>query len=520
MRRKEIFDKFQYCNYDISDLINSSLEWIKSANEKNKGLNVLNLINQGKQINDKFNLIQEINEIFKLLEEYEKSGITIIKNEYNEMPLIFQENENIIKSLNLTSYIEVSKESKIKSNENSEINNNSSTNVESSKIYCKKKINDNLRYNNTVSEFFKNKNNKVLKLVTQDKNNITKNNSVNYNKISVAKIKSDINTDLNESYFPFLYSPSSNYILSSGNNSGKNVLEFRKNHESIQINNTDNNINFNGHIFNYNSDSNTSSIIPEKNKNNENKDKKGKYNEKNCNKNKIKDIKKNDIKTKFQKFKIKKCFSFSEKIKLNHSNKNIKININKRPRLTVNNLFNTNNKIIPPFHKEIKFDNYQEKSFTNYIKNKNNKKNNYNYKTLNNNELEKYVNYQLKKLKQNFSRINLRDFGIKLICSHYLKNKNNNYKEIKLQGCHLNDKDLQLLINCFIENNITIPIMNISDNELTDKSIKQIIKLINANEKITNLIMKNNSFSKQSKEILKKLIKNRKEELLELNIQI
>ena len=523
LRRKEIFDKFQYCNYDISDLINSSLKWMKAVKEEKKELNITKLINKGKKINEGYNLIQEINETFILLEEYEKNGITITKNELNDMPITIKENNKIIKLLNLTSYIEISKENKIKSNENSEIiNNNTSTNIESTKIYCKKKINDNTRYNNTVSEFFKNKNNNnSFKSITHDKNNLTKNNSVNYNKISVTKIKNDINTDLNESDFPFIYNPNGNYALSSGNTSAKNdILEYRKRHESIRVNNTENNItNYNGHIFSYNSDTNTSIIFNEKDKNNENKKIISNYDSKNPSRGK--NIQKKVIKNKFEKNKIKRCISFNKnKIKLNHSNKYIKININKKPRLTVNNQYNINNKIIRPILKENIINNNQEKSFTNSMKNKISKKSKYNYKTLNLKELEKYVNYQLKKLKQNFNRINLRDSGIKLICSYYRKNKNKIFKEIKLQGCHLNDKDLDLLINCLIENNITIPIINISDNELTDKSLKPIIKLINANEEISNLIMMNNSFTKQSKEKFKNISKNRKDELFELNIQI
>ena len=55
------------------------------------------------------------------------------------------------------------------------------------------------------------------------------------------------------------------------------------------------------------------------------------------------------------------------------------------------------------------------------------------------------MNYQLKKEKPNFSRINLHDQGIKLITSFYNQNKNKRYKEIQLERCNLDENDLKLL---------------------------------------------------------------------------
>ena len=135
-------------------------------------------------------------------------------------------------------------------------------------------------------------------------------------------------------------------------------------------------------------------------------------------------------------------------------------------------------------------------------------------------DLEKYVEYQLKKLRQNFNRINLRDYGIKLICFFYKNNKNKVYKEIKLQGCNLNDNDIKLLIKCIIEFNIKINSINISDNELTDESIESISNLIKGNNELANLIIKNNNFSKQGKKRIKESVKNKKDSSIELNIEI
>jgi len=533
LRRKEIFDKFKYCNYDISELINSSKIWMKTVKKENNESNIINLINTGKAINNKYTFIKEINEIFKLLEEYKENGMNVIKNEYNEMPVIINENKELIKLLNLTPYNDISNEhNKNKGIKNTDMINNSSINAENSKIYCKKLIEDKIRHNNTVSDFYKNKNQRSFKSIKNEINNTASNHSANFNRISVSKIKNDYNynTESNEPSFPFIYSSgNTNVNNSEKKNSGKNkskILGYKKQHESIQVNNdTDNNINinFNGHIFNYNSDSNISIIFPEKNKNHKNMSSNKIRVSKNINKNKTKTPKKIGIKNKFGKFNIKKSSSFRENINNNNHNK---INKIKNQNFTSNNIDainNINKKILNIKNKENIINNFYEKTFINFIKNNNNKKNknkNNNYKTLNNKELEKYVNYQLKKVKQNFSRINLRDLGIKLICSFYKNNKDKIYKEIKLQGCNINDNDLEILIQSLIENDITIPIINISENELTDHSLEAITNLINENENITNLILTNNSFSKKTKDKLKEIAKNKKDERFDFNIQI
>jgi hypothetical protein len=209
LRRKEIFDKFQYCNYDISDLINSSLTWMKTVKDNcAQEIDIKNLINSGKELNNRFNFVKEINEIFNILKEYKESGLSLIKNNFNEMPVIIKENKEIIKLLNLTPYEDISKENnnKFKSNETSDINNNSSTNLESTKIYCKKIItDDHIRYNNTVSDFYQNKNKRKMKQIKQEQNNIQKNNSINYNRISVTKIKNKKIIILNQMSLIYLF---------------------------------------------------------------------------------------------------------------------------------------------------------------------------------------------------------------------------------------------------------------------------------------------------------------------------
>ena len=536
LRRKEIFDKYQYCNYDISDLIKSSSKWMKMVKEDIHDININNLMNSGKQINNRYNIVKEINDMFKILETFKNNGMTIIKNEFWVNPVIIKENKEIIKLLKLTPYEELSNGH---NNNNNYINENTerkynSINTENSKIYCKKIIDDKIRHNNTVSDFYKNKNSQKLKSIKSEKEKHipnTKTNSINFNRISVSKIKNDINniSQSNESTSPFLNSINTKKTLNSGykekTKNNNNISEYRKKCESIQVNNdTDKNINinFNGHIFNYNSDNNISIIIPEKNKN-KNNAKKKEIKKTNKNKNKRNTPQKISIKKKFEKQNLKRCFSFDENTN-SENNKNIQIkkklclsNNSKVMNDSINNK-NSNN-ISQTSQNENKKICKNEKSFIKKTKTKTSKYNS-NYKTLNNKDLEKYIDYQLKKSKQSFNRINLRDNGIKLVCFYYKNYITKIYKEIKMQGCNLNDNDIKLLIKCFMENDITVNYLNISDNELTDECIETISNFINSKKDIANISMKNNLFSKKGIKRLKEIVKNKKDNSNEFNFEI
>ena len=148
------------------------------------------------------------------------------------------------------------------------------------------------------------------------------------------------------------------------------------------------------------------------------------------------------------------------------------------------------------------------------------KSNKIKYKTLNTKELEKYVYYQLKKLKPNFNRINLRDTGIKIICSFFKKNKNKKYKELKLQGCNINDLDFDIFTKSLIENNISIPIINLAENKLTDDCTFFILDFINEYNDIQNILFTNNLFSKGIKEKIKEILKIRKNQEKDIIINL
>ena len=618
LRRKEIFEKYQYSDYDISNLNESSLNWMKIVggkisdhntknnngkninfnfleNDENK--NIFNLINSGKQLNERYNFIKEINIIIDKLKLYKDTGIQIKQNEdvintivNNNKIIYIEENKELIKSLNLSPYESLFKEAaelnkdKISNNTDKNTNNgivdinvNNDMELEKKnikknnyeidnmdtlikvgialkenknkkhKVYFRKVISNIDRANFTESDFYKDKSNKNI---FKNQSNMYDNSDTYSKRYTVSfgkKSKKDINfTESSESTFPLLNNINKinkNITKLLRNNTTTNIsiipnnIKNKKNSESIELNNyNDNNINinFNGDIFNYNTDSNFSINIPEiKKKNKIIKIKNN--NDKINNILKLLTPKKNEIQTKNnnnninvnESKKIIRCFSFNgepkSKNKINNSKKN---SSNSTSFIKNQSMNNSNNNIIFGNNNGNKND---EKSFRNFdffaktndpnINNKNSKKKN-NYKTLNTKELEKYVNYQLKKLKPNFNRINLKDNGMKIICSFFKKNKNKKYKEIKLQGCNINDFDFNLFTKSLIENNIIIPIINISENKLSDDCAFFIFDFFNEYGEIKNIIFTNNMLSKVMKEKIKQILLLKNNKNSQSNIQL
>ena len=541
LRRKEIFEKYQNNGIDISSLITSTDSWLQivsnkisksKANNQNKNSggdnififlekennnndDIFNLINSGKQLNERYNFVKEINIVIKNLLDYKNKGIIIKQNDEiispinnNNKIIYIEENSEIIKALGLSTYENLMSQSEL-----SNIVNKDRISIDKQKIYFRKTMGEIDRDNYST---------------TQKKNNskIKNNDSL----VRKSRVPQEGNSKAtNETTFPLLNDVDKikKFTKLLRTKTADNMIKIRKrmkNNESIEVSNyNDNNINinFNGHIFNYNSDPNYSISIQDKSKIN--------------NDNKINNV--FDLLTPKQglnpnqpkkdqnaeKQKIIRCFSYNEGEK-----KTQKINTAKNKLNSSKKIKAINNTATNAIRKDI------EESFRNFdfFYKKNNesnisKKSKINYKTLLNKELQKYVNYQLNKFKPNFSRINLRNNGIKLICLFFKNNRNKKYKEIKLKGCNLCDKDFELFSKSLIANNISIPKINASENKLSDNSAFAILDFINeynlgnnnCNE-AQNLFFLNNPFSKGIKEKIKEFVNIKREQDYDINIQI
>ena len=122
-------------------------------------------------------------------------------------------------------------------------------------------------------------------------------------------------------------------------------------------------------------------------------------------------------------------------------------------------------------------------------------------------ELQEFINNQLKNNKPNFSRINMNGYGIQYLCSYLHKNPKNNYKEIKLLGCNLNDDDLFILTRTLLDHDIGLLVLNLSSNKITDDSASNILDILKDCNSLKGLSLYNNMLSNVLKEKLKEYAK-------------
>ena len=167
---------------------------------------------------------------------------------------------------------------------------------------------------------------------------------------------------------------------------------------------------------------------------------------------------------------------------------------------TINNYNNTNTNNI--------FDNNNVNNTNNAFENKNKK------------DLQNIVLTQMKSLTPNFSRINMNEVGIQLVCSYLHKNPNKIYKEIKLLGCNLTDDDLFLLVKTLLDHNINLLILNLSNNNIGDESATSILDLVKEHRTLKGLSLYNNLISDILKEKLKEYTELGRENLHTIQLYI
>ena len=112
------------------------------------------------------------------------------------------------------------------------------------------------------------------------------------------------------------------------------------------------------------------------------------------------------------------------------------------------------------------------------------------------NDLQRCINSQMKKLNPSFNRVNMSGIGMQLLCHYMQKNPKKKFKELKLPGCNLNDDDFIQLVKCIIDNELEIPILNVSYNKIGDNSAKYIMEINKRKSHLKNIFLYNNMFSK------------------------
>ena len=135
-------------------------------------------------------------------------------------------------------------------------------------------------------------------------------------------------------------------------------------------------------------------------------------------------------------------------------------------------------------------------------------------------DMQKIILSQMKIQAPNFSGINMNGIGIQLICSYLHKNPNNHYKEIKLLGCNISDDDLFILAKTLLDHNINIQILNISNNKISDESASSILDLVKEHRTLRVLSLYNNLISDLLKAKLKEYTELGRKDLHNIELYI
>ena len=247
LRKKEIFNKYQYINYDYNNLRESTKNWIDTTclklinantgslddlnieclklldNDSNK--NIFSLINLGKQLNERYNFINETKEIIDKLNEFNKKGMTI------------HVNKNILDLINTYSNI-----NNIDENENKKIFNKKEIN-EPMIIYSKW---NNISNKNNIKE---NDNNFMNENIISNVNNIINQNIVE-NSLFQIEESSQIIECLHLTPISLLYKQTNKIIITyenedldnALNNTISNISNYFSSNNKINLSNNFNNI--------------------------------------------------------------------------------------------------------------------------------------------------------------------------------------------------------------------------------------------------------------------------------------
>ena len=525
--------------------------------------NIFDLLKNGKQLNGRYKFVQETIKIIDKLESFKKSGISIIPNQnIIEEILATDKKENINEDKKEKENIE-DEDSDIELNLNiNQLNEINEKNTKKEKEECIKSSLFEIKENNELInslhlqkfkfDYITNKNN----LAQKDNNkNIIKENikkeeikkfemnieEKNINKNNTIEIKSNTKNFTNQGAISNIDDLSfindtllinsintnnnQNNQNDSLNNSLNNSCIYRKKVKADYDMKHNSKKDLKETKENNNNNQNIEPIITKKislssiNYNNSNNKKTEKFIETNNKKEIYIDFRKEQrrnsdyIKTDKKKI-LTKTSTINNIITNNIINNNIKENhpilVSRSPGRLTNTKFNGIYNTEKNYNKKIN-EKYSDTKSTISL----NSLNNFNNNISNNNmceikpkkELQDFITNQLKNIAPNFSRINLSGYGIQLICSYLHKYPNKNYKEMKFLGCNLNDDDLFLLVRTLLDHNITLLVLNLSSNKITDDSSPNILDLIKDLDSLKGLSLYNNLISNMLKEKLKEYTK-------------
>jgi hypothetical protein len=106
----------------------------------------------------------------------------------------------------------------------------------------------------------------------------------------------------------------------------------------------------------------------------------------------------------------------------------------------------------------------------------------------------------------NISRIDLNNGGAQII-AELLNEKKSKIKELKLIKCNINDTGAILIFKA-IEHCTSLNVLNIANNNITNKSLDAIMNMLKKNNSLKIIYFTNNDFNTKSKETIKSYVSN------------
>ena len=149
-------------------------------------------------------------------------------------------------------------------------------------------------------------------------------------------------------------------------------------------------------------------------------------------------------------------------------------------------------------------------SNNNGVNNNNKKVKNKTPPSLHNKSVDKDKHELIKKHFQkdivNISRIDLNNGGAQII-AELLNEKKSKIKELKLIKCNINDTGAILIFKA-IEHCTSLNVLNIANNNITNKSLDAIMNMLKKNNSLKIIYFTNNDFNTKSKETIKSYVSN------------
>ncbi|MCQ2815799.1 MAG: hypothetical protein MJ252_00890 [archaeon] len=114
-----------------------------------------------------------------------------------------------------------------------------------------------------------------------------------------------------------------------------------------------------------------------------------------------------------------------------------------------------------------------------------------------------FIKSQLRNDSANFSRVSIGEEEINILVQILKEKEGKKYKEIKFVKSNINDNTLSILLKGLLESKVSVNNLNLSSNEISDKSSEEIIKYLEQAVGLKSVYLNTNKFTPLIKDKIK-----------------